>query len=570
MALLAAGAVGWVAAASSLQLFGPPVPPPFPSVAALEEGVGRRLAAHPPDGARRVLVLLLRGEAGVPAAVSDLALPPWAAARPLRVEGPASPRMAWFALTRGFDPVRGAPLGPREPTLPDLPGWLEGFVRGGAALHLWVPEEAIPAAGRGSVAGQGGVTGWFPRTMDLLEPGSGDGTSHELAVLGRLAARAAQPDPWAGPAYLPPKPSLWVAWLEPPREGPTPTRALTEALVATTEAFLGGGLPGRSMVLILHVPREGPAGTLRRTRRGFMAGPIFPDLSPAELELEEVAPSLAALVGVPEPGGGRGAPRLDLLASRDPRGGVGTLLGGFEEAADRVGHLAEAVDGRGIEFPDLSMASKLYQAGGFHEARDLLVRERRKLARTLEVRARDRYRAGRAGRYRVTYTLLALAGVSLLAGFLLGWGRGALAAAGLGFALQAGLLALLRAHNAARLDELWLALCAAPTAYWQAGLATSALAAVPGVVLGAAGRVRPAGGSAAFLLVAAPWVFLLGVHHFQVGPGVPPVPVPTEALLTGYFVSATTTWLGAGFVLVEVVATLRHAVAPRGPAGPPA
>lgn len=492
-----------------------------------------RRAAPAPDVARRVLVVLGLGlgdaDPGPPRA-----WPEGITAQPILVSGPADASLAEAAFLSGFDPSTYLPASPVAPPVSPAPTLVDSTLTGPVELHF------------------AGLDSWLEGRRFRLgsrERGLADLPPEE--ALARLGGRLAR-------TFRPPPRELWLVALR--GEGAPPHDALRGAL----RGFLNGGARAQSLAFYLPMP-GGRAGGTRFQARGLMVGLQPPREDPPELELEELAPTLALALGFPEPAGAKGAPRLDLVAARDPRGAYACLAATLPAAAKaRPGVLDVAAR--------LAAASASYRAERPRAAMSQLLEARRALATAERTRRQALWRdqqGSRAQRAQETYPLMVTALASSALGLGLGWGTGAAPGALLGLALQATVLAGLEPAVAARGQRAWEVLSVSRSRPLALGLVLASLGVVPLLVLAVLGRAGRGAGAAAYLVMAGPWLLALAGAGQVWGGGVPPFLADPLPLVVTATLAGTVSLLPLPFLLAELPLRVLTAVgAAPGPATP--
>lgn len=408
-------------------LASPEPPPP----AALAAGAGSRLPGPAPDGPRRLLVLL--ADAVPPLGAPRL--PGGVGAGRFELVGRAVGAPLEAVVLGGLDAAALAPPGWWAWPQPELPGLLESARDAGFDVHVFGP------------GAWGARAGARLRTFDLLDPGAEPEEARAARVLERLRSRI-KGEP------LGRRGEFWIARLQ-----GAPTGAELEG--ASVE-FLA-----RGRALVLAVPTGMvPGGTRHALAIGRALG-SSPE--PAVLELEDLAPSLAAAAGLPLPGGAVGVARPDLLLPDDPRGAYAAMAFVREEAMARRRALAAALGCGALPAADPGPAGLAYREGRFRDACTLSAAgddDARRALRGAIARSLGRPAKGAVVVAAVLGTLLGLAlgagaGLGPVAlgatGVLLAAGAGGGAGAVLGGREHAALEVLLATPWTALLPGLWIA-----------------------------------------------------------------------------------------------------------------
>jgi hypothetical protein len=312
---------------------------------------------------------------------------------------------------------------------------------------------------------------------------------------------------------------LWLVELfgDPLGDSSSPWPEDTRELI---RAFLARGDSGRSMVLVLNRPRA-PQGLSRGEAFGVVAGFMAPGQPTAELELEDVAPSLAALLGVPVPDGAQGIPRLDLMAPRDLAGAYVALQRGMPAAMYRHQELMKAL-GRPVQAnPDFSTPERHAGEQAYAEAVATGLAAREALRGDLQRQGREIREAWSRGERREDFPFLyglgMAAGVLLLLALVFGWSRGGWLAMLVAPVTGIPLIWWMYTWLESRPAGVWHALCQDPyQGVWMGvGVATAVLA--PVVPLTWRGRLRLGGAVSLGCALGAVALALLSYHRYQHG-----------------------------------------------------
>lgn len=447
-----------------------------------------------------------------------MAWPEGYAFRGLDLEGPSRAEVAREVFWHGFDSDRVRLPGGGRPRPLESENLLEVAVREGSTLCFLGHSLRADPLGFGMR--------WYDRVQRDDPPGSWE----PRFVLARLGSQLRVIRPEEGQR------ELWVVSLLGGEEG------WPEDTAAVLRGFLRRGSPGRSTVLYVGLPTRGD-GSFRGTGDGFLVGAQAPGRPRGSLEIEDVAPSLLASLGLPEPAASLGVPRLDLFLPRDVTGACGVLLASYDEAWERQRDLARALGyaapprERGFE------AGSLLEDGETRQALDGLLANRRRL-REAPVRARrafveDWRRRHRRRGFWELYTLIVFGGGVGMGGLLLCWRRHSLVAALLGALLGLVVDALLWNWFLANPEGFWVGLCLEPWRRAALGAYTAAIPLVVALGLTLVGWCRRGGVLGSYLLQLSFWLLALAAYVYQFGPLLPDRAGSVEQLFLGTWIAWT-------------------------------
>jgi hypothetical protein len=436
---------------------------------------------------------------------------------------------------QGVDPDRIRPLGGGLPRPLQVENLLEVAAREEAAVYL--------VGQRRRMKDLGHLIRWF----DRVEKGDIPGSWEPGPVVDRVLAQFRQM-----PVFEEEK-ELWVVSLIGDGGGwPKRTRKLLDS-------FLERGDSGRSMVCLLGLPGDTP-GKRRSQKRGFLLGNLGQGKPEAELQLEDVAPSLLSAMGFPEPAAATGVPRLDLFLPRDVSGACGVLLFAYDFAWERQCALATAL-GHPLPLRERGfLASERLQEGDPRGAQRDLLEARERLRNTPFRPARQRRRhwnqQGRRVVYWRLYAMMLFAGSVLAAGLLLAWRRHSLTAALAGTLVGLVVDLILWSWFLRDPQGYWVFLCKHPSRRLALGTYTAMVTAVPVLGAGLMGWCRRGGGLASYLIQLFPWLMGLSLYFFQHGPLLADSLARSQDLILGIWICCTILMAPWIFLLAEMGLTV--------------
>lgn len=474
---------------------------PLVPASAWEGSVRGELPYPRPVGPDRVLLVMGHDLGPIPWSFAGGEVPPWAGTRMLKVRGPTDRERARSCWLTGADTSRVRPAGSPRPRVPQLPTLLD---------RAWDERISIFVYGGETLLGD-------PKRKIRLREWVLPGAEVEWNVAAETVTRVRRRLDWE--QVRPEQRELWMVELfgDPLAETPTPWPEETRDLIRN---FLARGDPGRSMALVVDRPVEAP-GQAQGEGYAVLAGFMAPGQTPAEIELEDVAPSVAALLGVGTPGGALGIPRLDLMTPRDLAGAYVALQRGFPAALDRHRAFHAGLGRPPPPMPDFGPAERHQAARAWPEAVAAGLAAREAVRGSLQKQAREIReawkRGGRREDFSVVYGLALAAAVLLLVGLVVGWSRGGLGGMLLAPLTAGPLVLVMSSWLDTRPAGVWNALCQDPYQGLLMGAGVAMAVLAPTIPLTWRGWLRLGGAVSVACGLGALALGGLALHRYQHG-----------------------------------------------------